>query len=229
MAGWRGWAKGRSLWLPFSAWVAALVAVYTRWWVSSDGPWAPFEDPHYISALQFVPILAGLVAFYGILPRMDWIDAQAITGPYRRDVTAAVMLIAAFAAISPLMRVLFDLNSFYTNFVPENFRVADPTRLDEDLPFFWFVESGIVVAAVLGCTCLMVSLIGRTLGPISGLLCYAAILVIQGYRLAPALFPRIDQLTLPITAYATAALTIVLGLAAFRLSKSGTAPLSNRH
>ncbi|MEA5116017.1 MAG: hypothetical protein VB036_00195 [Propionicimonas sp.] len=219
----RGWASGRQLWLPAGLWGLSLVAVYLGWWAGSDGPWAPFSDPYYTRVMSFVPSLAGAAALYGILPQLTWIDRQAVSHPQRWDTVAAGGVITSFAALPPLVRWLFALNPFYARFVPENL-LPDPSALDEAAPFhyFWFLM--VETAAVLGATCVMIGLLGRLFGPLAGIGCYLALLVSQGYRLAPGLVPRLDQ-PHSVVSVLVALLAVVLGLVAFRSSRSGASPL----
>lgn len=214
-AGWRGWASGRQLWLPVAMWLLALVVVYTRWWNVMEGPWSPSDDIYGPSLRSFAPFLGGAIALYGILPAADWIDLQAVTRPHLRDALAAGAVVGAFAGIPPLVRWLYDLNDLYILFVPEAIQVNS---------FRAFLLSGIEVAAVLGATCAMLGLSGRLFGPMMGLVCYAGLITIQGYRLAPALIPRLSD---PHSALSVtgAFLTVAFGLAVFRLTRSGTQPL----
>lgn len=215
MQNWRGWASGRQLWLPVVAWVLALMVVYVRWWGIMTGPWSPYDDLYGPSPRGFVPFLGGAVALYGILPRADWIDLQAVARPQRRDTIVAALVVGAFGAIPPLVRWLITLSNFYTWFKPENIQLNSVSA---------FALTGLEVAAVLGATCGMVGLVGRRFGPIAGLVCYAGLITIQGYRLAPVLIPRLGD---PHSSwsYLGVLLTVVLGLTAFRLSRSGTRPV----
>lgn len=215
MAGWRGWASGRRLWLPAVLWPIAVVVVYTRWWLGTAGPWAPPDDPYGPSLRSLAPFLGGTLALYGVLPGVDWVDLQAVTHPQRRDTIAVGVVIAAFAGIAPLVRHLYDLSDIQTLFIPEVIEAA---------PFRDFLVSGLHTAAVLGATCAAVGIFGRVFGPIAGLACYLGMLTIQGYRLAPALIPRLPDPHPPL-AIAGALLTVVVGLACFRLTRSGTRPL----
>ena len=228
ISGWMGWAKGRMLWLPAVAWAAALIIVYTQWWQWLDGPWAPHDDSYYVTLLEVGPVLAGLVSIWGILPRMDWIDAQAVTHPQRRDLVAMVALIGAFALISPLARWLFALSPFYTTFVPPAFTVADPAQLDDALPYGVIWQYVPHIAGVLGLAVLLTGILGRVFGPILGFLGYVGVLFIQGHRLAPMLIPRMlnrtapDVWVTPTTGAIIPVAVIAIGLTIFRLSNSGT-------
>ncbi|MGC3952909.1 MAG: hypothetical protein QM804_01420 [Propionicimonas sp.] len=215
MSGWRGWASGRRPWLPAVAWVLALVVVCVRWWGVMTGPWSPYDDLYGPSLRGFAPFLGGAVALYGVLPRADWIDLQAVVSPQGRDTVAAAAVVVTFAAIPSLVRWLFTVSDFHTWFAPENVQLNSARA---------FALTGLEVAAVLGATCGMVGLVGRRFGPIAGLVCYAGLITIQGYRLAPALIPRLGDPHSP-WSYLGALLTVVLGLTAFRLSRSGTRPV----
>jgi hypothetical protein len=186
---WLSWAKGRSLWLPAVAWIAAILFVYTLWCYKVFGFWAPYYDDYGISALEIAPIVAGLIAIYGILPRMDWIDAQAISHPQRHDSIAAVTLVCSFALIPPLARWLFSLSDFYVNFIPVKYRYPGQDWL-QAIPYnvIWVYAAFIV--GVLGLGILMAGLAGRTVGPILGLLSYAAILYISGISACPRAHPK---------------------------------------
>ena len=212
--GWRGWASGRQLWLPVLAWVLALVVVYVRWWGIMTGPWSPHDDLYGPSPRGFAPFLGGAVALYGILPRADWIDLQAVARPQRRDAVAAALVVGAFGAIPSLVRWLFTLSDFYTWFKPENIQLNSVCA---------FALTGLEVAVVLGATCGMVGLFGRRFGPMAGLVCYFGLITIKGYRLAPTLIPRLGDDHSAVS-YVGALLTTILGLAAFRLTRSGTQP-----
>lgn len=223
ISGWRGWASGRRVWLTVGAWVVCLALVYMWWWVGTDGPWAPFEDAYYARLWSFGPVIAGSVAIYGILPGLDWVDLQAVTHPHRRDAVAAGVLVAAFALIPPLARWLFGLGNFYANFIPSD-RLPDPNALDDIVPasVFWLVA--VEVATVLGATLLLTAAVGRLIGPLTGPVCHLALLTVMGYRLAPAWFPRLDEAQgwLPVVAGVT---VMAIGIAAFRLSRSGARTL----
>jgi hypothetical protein len=226
IAGWTAWARGRVLWLPVAAWLVALVLVYTQWWQYMGVP-SPHADEYLITLLEIAPVMAGLVAIYGILPRMDWIDAQAVTHPQRRDLTAAAVLVGAFALIPPLVRWLFSLHPFYTVFVLPESSAADPANLGRALPYSIIWPYVVFIAGVLGFALLATGFLGRTCGPILGLLGYFAVLCVQGYRLAPALIPRVldrtetGEFVMPPTGAIVPIATLIVGLAVFRLSESG--------
>lgn len=211
-----GWASGRRPRLVAGMWVLAFALVYLWWWVAGIWPGSPWEDNYGIFLISAAPTLAGAMALYGILPGIDWVDQQAVTHPQRRDTVAAGVIAVVFAGIPPLARWLFDVTTLYLRFVSET-RLPPP-----DARYFWMwgLETGVVLAA----TCGMVGLLGRLLGPLMGLACFAALLTIQGYRLAPELIPRVDGPHSAL-AFAGALLTVAIGLAAFRLSRSGTRPL----
>ncbi|MGC3952910.1 MAG: hypothetical protein QM804_01425 [Propionicimonas sp.] len=215
---WRVWASGRRLGLSLALWLAALLIVYFRGWPGMLGPWAPSNDEYAASLWTFVPFATGAMALWGILPRADWIDLQAVTHPHRRDTMAAAVVIAAFAGIQALVGWLYNLDDRLTWFIPEALIV---------FPVEIYLLGALQTAALLGASCGMVGLLGRTLGPIAGFACYLGLLLIQGYRLAPALIPRLGDDHSP-WSYTGAALTVVLGLAAFRLTRSGTQPGSRR-
>lgn len=212
---WRSWAAGRRLGLTLTLWVAALLVVYFRGWPGMIGPWAPENDQYAASLWTFVPFATGAMALWGILPRTDWIDLQAVTHPHRRDTIAATVVIAAFAGTQALVGWLYNLDDRFTWFVPEAL-VVFPVEI--------YLLGALQTAALLGAVCGMVGLLGRTLGPIGGFACYVGLLTIQGYRLAPALIPRLGDERSP-ASFAGALLTVVLGLTAFRLSRSGTRPV----
>lgn len=220
---WSGWALGRRPRLVAGVWALTLVVVYMWWWMAAGGPWAPFDDQYGIFTVALVPTLAGIIAFYGILPRLDWVDLQAVMRPQRRDTIAAGVLVLAFAGIPPLVRWAFTLNPVFLVFVPAE-RIPGPEYLDSAAPFDYFWIFGLGVGAVLGATLMMISLFGRLIGPLAGVVCYAGLVTIQGYRLAPELIPRVDQPHSPL-AIAAAILTTIIGLTAFRLSHSGARPL----
>lgn len=219
MTGWRGWASGRRPWLVGVLWLLALLGVYLWWWVAGIWPWSPWEDEYGIFVISAVPTLAGAIALYGVLPGMDWIDLQAVTHPHGRDTLAAGVIVVAFAGIPPLVSWLFEATDLYLRFVSE-------TRLPPP-PTGWFWIWGLEVGAVLGASCAMVGLLGRLLGPLTALMSLSALLTIQGERLAPDLIPRVNE---PHSALSLggAALTVALGLAAFRVSRSGVRPLIGR-
>jgi len=227
-AAWAGWAKGRILWLPAAGWLAALGVVYTQWWQGLDGSWAPHDDSYFVTVMEIAPVLAGLIGIWGILPRMDWVDAQATTHPQRRDTIAATILAAAFALIPPLTRWLFTLNAAYTAFIPPDYTIADPAQLADALPTAVVWQLVPHIAGVLGLAILLTSILGRTFGPIAGLAGYIGILFIQGYRLAPALLPRMfdrtapDAWVTPATGTILPSAILIAALAAFRLTHSGT-------
>lgn len=220
----KGWASGRRLWLAGGLWVLTFLSVYLWWWQGAQWPWAPFEDQYGIYVVGTAPAVGGAMAIYGLLPGVDWIDLQAVTHPQRRDVIAAGLLVIGFAAIPPLVRWLFTLSTWYLRFVPEPFQPANPASPDAPAPFHFFWDYGFGVATSLGATLALTGAIGRLLGPLTGILCYAGLLTIQSRRLAPGLIPRLDapQTALSLTG---GLLTVALGLAAFRLSRSGARPL----
>lgn len=211
----RSWASGRRLGLSLTLWAAALLIVYFRGWPGMLGPWAPENDEYAASLWTFVPFATGAMALWGILPRADWIDLQAVTHPHRRDAIAAAVVIAAFAGIQALTGWLYNLDDRFSWFMPEAL-VVFPVEI--------YLLGALQTAALLAATCGMVGLLGRTLGPIAGFACYLGLLIIQGYRLAPALIPRLGDDHSPLS-YAGAALTVILGLAAFRFTRSGAQPM----
>lgn len=223
MTGWRGWASGRQPWLTVGLWLAAVGSVYLWWWGRADWPWVPWGDPYSINAVGAIPALAGAMAIYGVLPGADWIDLQAVTRPQLRDTITTGLLVVAFAAIPPLARWLFTLGDLYLTFLPED-RVFSWQVGADVLPFPHFWAFGLGVGTALGATLLLVGVFGRLLGPLTGILCYSALLTIQSWRFAPTLIPRVYE---PHTALSLSAglLTVVLGLVGFRLSRSGTRPL----
>lgn len=200
--------------MPLALWVAALLIVYFRGWPGMLGPWAPENDEYAASLWTFVPFATGAMALWGILPRAAWIDLQAVTHPHRRDTMAAAVLIAAFAGTQALVGWLYNLDDRFTWFVPEALEV---------FPVEIYLLGALQTAALLGATCGMVGLLGRTLGPVAGFGCYAALLIIQGYRLAPALIPRLGDERSAVS-YLGATFSVVIGLTVFRLSRSGTRP-----
>lgn len=218
MESWRSWASGRPLWLPLALWALTLLIVYPLGWSGMTSPLAPSDDGQAIAVWSFVPFFSGALALYGIVPRADWIDLQAVTHPHRRDTVAAAVLITAFAGVAPLVGWL------WTWYRPHSWFMPDALDL---FPFEIFALGGLQTAAVLGATCAMVGLLGRTLGPIAGFACYLGLLTIQGYRLSPALIPRLPDEHPPLS-FAGAALTVTIGLAAFRLTRSGTQPVTRR-
>ncbi|MCW5952315.1 MAG: hypothetical protein KIT69_08665 [Propionibacteriaceae bacterium] len=221
---WRGWASGRQLRLTGGLWALAFVGVYVWWWRAVDWPWASFGDSYSINVVGVVPALAGAMAIYGVLPGADWIDLQAVTHPQRRDTIAAGLLVVAFSAIPPLVRWLFTLSDFYLNFVSEGALAGWMATPDAPVPFHYFWDFGLGVGITLGATLLLVGVVGRPLGPLTGVLCYSGLLTLQSWRLAPGLIPRLDE---PRTALSltTGLLTVVIGLTVFRLSRSGARPL----
>lgn len=223
MTGWRGWASGRRLWLTGGLWLLALLSTYAWWWMRADWPWTPFDDKYSTVIAGIVPTLSGAIALYGILPGLDWVDLQAVTRPQLRDTAAATLIVVAFAALPPLIRWLLTLDAFYLRFVPENI-LAEPES-PQWVAQFWGL--GLETGFVIGATCLMTGLLGRLLGPLMGIVCYSGLLTIQGYRLMPLTFPRLGDVRSGLSLVA-AALVVVLGLAAFRLSRSGARPLIGR-
>jgi hypothetical protein len=211
---WRGWAAGRRLGRSLTLWVAALLIVHFHGWPGMTGPWAPANDEYAASLWTFVPFAAGAMALWGILPQADWIDLQAVTYPHRRDSMAAGVVIVAFAGIQALVGWLYHLDDRLTWFLPEALEV---------FPVEIYLLGALQTAALLGATCGMVGLLGRTLGPIAGFACYLGLLIIQGYRLAPALIPRLGDEHSAVS-YLGATLTVIIGLTVFRLSRSGTRP-----
>lgn len=224
MSGWRGWASGRQPWLTAGLWVAALLCTYLWWHQGAGWPFAPFEDQYGIYVIGAAPAFAGAMAIYGLLPGLDWVDLQAVTRPQRRDTIAAGLLVVAFAAIPPLVRWLFTLSTFYLRFMPESRQPANPASPDAPVPFHYFWHFGLGVGITLGATVLLVGVAGRFLGPLTGILCYAVLLTIQARRLAPGLFPRLDESETALSV-TLALLTVAIGLTVFRLSRSGTRPL----
>lgn len=212
---WRAWASGRRLGLSLALWIAALLIVYFRGWPGMLGPWAPENDQYAASLWTFVPFVAGAMALWGILPRADWIDLQAVTHPHRRDAIAAAVVMAAFAGIQALTGWLYNLDDRFSWFMPEAL-VVFPVEI--------YLLGALQTATLLGATCGMIGLFGRTLGPIAGFACYAGLLIIQGYRLAPWLIPRLADERTP-ASYLGAVLTVALGLTAFRVRHSGARPL----
>ncbi len=212
----KGWASGRRPWLVAALWALAFVLVYLWWWVAGIWPGSPWEDTYGIFMISAAPTLAGAMALFGILPGVDWVDQQAVAHPQRRDTVAAGVIAVTFGAIPPLARWLFDVTTLYLRFVSET-RLPPP-----DARYFWMW--GLETSVVLAVTCGMVGLLGRLLGPLMGLACFAALLTIQGYRVAPELIPRVGE-QYSLVSYVGALLTITLGLGAFRLSRSGTRPL----
>ncbi|MEA5053611.1 MAG: hypothetical protein VB093_09240 [Propionicimonas sp.] len=192
-----------------------MALVYLRWWLGTAGPWAPPDDEYGPSLRSFAPFVGGLVAIYGVLPAMDWIDLQAVTHPQRRDTLAVGVVLVAFAGVAPLVRWFYEVSDLHRLFIPEVIQLA-PARD--------FLVSGLHTAAVLGASCAMVALLGRRLGPAAGLVCYLGMLTVQGYRLAPGLIPRLGDPQSVVSVIA-ALLTALLGLVAFRLSRSGARPL----
>lgn len=217
-----GWAGGRLSWLPASAWLLTVLVVYALWWVGGSGPWSPFEDQHYVWMNVLAPVVAGSIAAYGILPRVDWVDQQAVTRPQWRDTVALALLLVAFSVVPLLARWLLSLGDAYLFFAPEGTQSSVQFLDPNFVAASW--RYSLDVATVLAAMCLLVAVVGRRLGPLTGPACLLALLYMQGYRLAPAWFPRVDDPSDWRPAALVAAL-VVGGLAAFRLSSSGARPL----
>lgn len=223
ITGWRGWVYGRRLWLPAVLWVLAVAVVYVWWWVRADWPWTPDDDRYSTVIVGIIPALTGALALYGVLPGQDWVDLQAVTHPQRRDTLAAGLIIVAFAALPPLVRWLFTLNTFYLRFVPGDI-LSDPLALEGVAPLYLFWGLAFETGIVIGATCLVTGVVGRLLGPLMGIVCYSSLLTIQGYRMMPFAFPRLgdDRSELSLV---TGTLVVAIGLMAFRVSRSGARPL----
>lgn len=187
------WFTGRRLWLALASWVAAVVVSYFFWWVGTDGPWAPFDDPYYARLLSLAPALLGALGFYGVLPGLLWLDRQSPRRVQLRNTMAIILLVLAFSAIPPLLRWLFTLSDAYTIFIPKD-RLAEGGSQDSlaEITYFW--HASLEIMLVLGCTCLSIAVFGRLLGPLSGPAWYAILLVLQGQRMAPRWILRADEI-----------------------------------
>lgn len=221
-----GWRSGRAWWLPPVAAGGALIPLYAVWWPAFDGPWAPFNEPRYVQVAELVPILTGIIALYGVLPRMDWIDLQSPKRIRVYDTLAAVALVCGFGILPTFARWLWSLSDLYTNFVPPNLALADPSKLAETAPYSAFLATGANIVIVLCLACLITALLGRTLGPAGGVVAFALLLVAQGFLGLPFLAGRgVGLYTLTAPDVVFVACTAAVSMAAYHWTAAGTRPI----
>lgn len=220
-----GWSGGRNLRLSAMALAVAFVVLYGYWWHSIEGPWAPIGQPRYVQLAELVPIVAGIVAFYGVLPRVDWIDCQSPRCLRAYDTLGAVTVLFGCAMLPVAVRWLWARSTFYTLFLGEFSRLNNPEELSEVAPYSVFIGYGGNILLMLSLTCLSIAILGRTLGPIGGIIAFIAFITAQGYGVV-TLFPGrgASHLTLTATDAAVLGLVVPLCLAAYYATAAGTRP-----
>jgi len=175
------WAGGRSLWLTASSVVLTTAALYLWWWLPFDGPWAPINEPRYVQMHELLPIIGGATALFGIQPRLDWVELQSPRPLAALGTLAAGLIVALFAFLPLLVRWLWSVTDLYVAFMPAGSVFTDPRLLADLAPPGYFVAFGCNIVAVLALACLTTALVGRTFGPVSSILWFAALLVAQGH------------------------------------------------
>lgn len=218
----RWWSAGRALLLSIVAVTVTMSLLYLWWWVSIDGAWAPRDDPRYVQMHELLPILGGMVALYGVQPRLDWIDLQSPRPMSSFNTVAAGVVIVTFASLPLLAIWLWHFTDVYALFLPEGIGLTEKGVLPN---FSYFIAFACNIITVLGLACLTTALVGRALGPLSAIVWFALLLLSQGH-LGWHILPSVTihhSLAEPSpisAAIATAALT--LGLYAYHRSAAGT-------
>lgn len=219
------WSWGRQPWISLAAAATVLALLYLWWWVPFDGPWAPAENPRYVQMYELLPILGGTVAFYGIQPRLDWIDLQSPRPLSSFDTAAAAAVIITFAALPMLTISLWHLGWPPSAFLPEGAGLTTQGELPS-YSFFGAFACNIVI--ILALAALTVSLVGRAIGPLSAIVWFLVLLVLQGHlrwqQLASITLS--EQLpTLDTFKIISAVVVLGIGLAAYHKTAAGTRSL----
>ena len=223
------WWAGRFWWISVAALLVTFVLLYMFWWQVADGPWSPPNEPRYAQMMEVAPIIGGIIALYGILPKFDWIDQQSPKPIRIYDTAAALIVIVVFALLTTLVRWLWSLSDFYTRFLPMDMVIKNPAMLDEAVPYAAVFAFSANVAAVLGLACLTTALIGRTLGPTSGIVWFALLLIAQGHlKLQLLVVPGYGIPTLETGDTFLVGAILAVSLIAYYLTAAGTRPLIHR-
>lgn len=196
--------------------------LYPWWWVPIDGPWAPPENPRYVQMYELLPILGATVALYGVQPRMDWIDLQSPRPLAGFTTAAAGVVIATFALLPLVVLWLWRVSDFYALFLPEGMGLTEEGRLPT---YSFFIAFACNIIIVLGLACFTIALIGRALGPLSAIMWFALLLVIQGHLRWQGLASVAINRKPPepsLLGAAIAAATLTLGLYTYHRSAAGT-------
>jgi len=138
-----------------------------------------------------------------------------------------VIEIAAFSFIPILVRWLISFGSLYTLFVPSEYEIHDPATLNRDVPFSMIWPYTFFIAGILGFAALATGVVGRRFGPILGLFAYFAVVMCQGHRILPLVFPRMMLTHYHPVSAILPILLLLAGLALFRRSASGANAVLN--
>ena len=222
----RGWFGGRVPWLAALALVAAVASCYGHWWVPLSGPWTAQYGDRLAAVGELAPVLLGAVALYAMTPRLDWIDAQSPRPIRLIDVVGAAVTILAFALAPLLARALWEVSDLYVVFVPPEWSLADPSLRGEAAPWPLFVLFGCTITVVLSATLVGMALVGPLVGAASVVLWLFLLFFLQARGMLGLINPGRVGMRLGWPSGLLVAATLVVGLAAYWLSRSSRRPLA---